>query len=147
MPSDNQRHHTPVLHLSPPARIGFHVELTTACPDFCDGRHPADAREHPVDVWHSTGGDTLDLTLTSPGRQVEECTALATYLTIRPYSLDPAQRVPHAVLAVLDNAETGPLTPDEFAEVIDRFAAAVDRMRQLHAVLVEAVAEHQAGAQ
>jgi hypothetical protein len=130
-----------------PARLGFHVELTTACLGFCDGRHPVDGSEHPVDVSHSTGGEYLALPLKKPGGDVEDCDAVEVYINQRPYSLDPAERVPNAVVTFLDSAETLPLDPDAFAEVIDQFAAHVDRMRKLHAVLVEAVAEHQAGAQ
>jgi hypothetical protein len=129
----------------PPEHLGFHAELTTVCPDFCDG-HNGSAVEHPVDVSHSTSGQTLDLPLTSPGRTVEECAAVETFLDMRPYSLDPAQRVPHAVIAILDSTETPPLTPDAFAEAIERFAAEVEHMRKMHTVLVQAVAEYQVGA-
>jgi len=130
-----------------PARLGFYAELTTACLGFCDGRHPTGGSEHPVDVSHSTGGATLDLVLTAPGQPAEERYVVETYVNQRPYALDPAQRVPHAIVAVLEGAETAPLDPDAFAEVIERFAAHLDHMRAMHAVLVEAVAEHQAGAQ
>ncbi len=132
---------------SPPARYGFHAEFTTTCPSFCTAHHPTGTDEDPVDVWHSMSGGALELPLATPGGQVEECTVFEAYVTVRSYSLDPAYRVPHASVAVLDSAETGPLDPDAFAMVIDQFAAQVERMRELHAVLVEAVAEHQGGAQ
>ena len=131
----------------PPARYGFHAELATPCPIFCDGRHPSSGIEDPVDVSHSTFGDALELPLKTPGGDVENCYAVEVYVNLRPYSLDPAERVPHAVVAVLDGAQTAPLTPDAFAEVIVRSAVQLDRMRQLHTVLVEAVAEHQGGGQ
>jgi hypothetical protein len=129
-----------------PARLGFHSEFTSPCPGFCTDNHrDSGASEHPVDVSHSMSGGTLDLLVAAPGEQAQECTVMEAFLTVHPYALDPAQRVPHAVATVLDSSETPPLDPDAFAEVIDRFAAQVDRMREMHALLVEAVAAHQGG--
>jgi hypothetical protein len=131
----------------PPEHLGFHAELTTQCSIFCAGHRAGGGTEHPSDVSHSTSGRALQLPLKAPDGKVEDGYAMEVYLNVRPYSLDERERVPHGVFAVLDSEETPPLTPDEFGAIIDRFAAEVEHMRELHKVLVQAVAEQQGGGQ
>lgn len=140
-PAAAPRSHT----FRPPARYGFHAEFTSVCPGYCTDRHDGGAVEDPSDISHSTSA-AMELCVAAPGQPAEEGYVMEAYVNLRPYSLDAAERVPHGRVTILDSVESPPLTPDAFAKVIDQFAEQLQRMRELHAVLVEAVAEHQGGA-
>jgi hypothetical protein len=124
-----------------PQHLGFHAELTTICPTWCDGKHRQDVEEHPVDIYHDQTFQGLELEVKADGKAVWSA-ALQICVTMRPFSVDPAERMPHAIITVDESSETAPLAPDALAEIIDQAAAAVDQMRAAHALLVQALAEY-----
>lgn len=124
--------------------------LTETCPRGCDLDHQpqTERREHAEDIWHHIGDDPhLTLTVFDPEDGKAEDQFLSAQVTVAPHETDPRLSVPHVSLAIAqDYSVMEGMGPDEFGTVIDHLAAHVDRLRGVHAQLVQARAEWQARA-
>lgn len=67
---------------------------------------------------------------------------LTAYLAVDPFSANIADRLPHAVVEILDQQYVTPLDPDALASLISLLASRLDGLRQVHADLVRTRAEY-----
>lgn len=132
----------------PPAHLGLGT-VTETCPRFCRSDHTADMQHHvyPEDVWHQQVGPGLVLRLSESEDGFEQWRVAEAQLTVRPYSPNPAEQVPHVDVEWVDGVWTGAMDPEQLEAFIGQLDAHVGRLRIVHTQLVKALAEHQAGAQ
>jgi hypothetical protein len=126
----------------PPVQLGFHAELPVTCMRGCTLDHAQDREQHvfPQDIWCQRTGESLVLNLIEHGKAAEPFEVLRPSLDARPYAREAI------AIQVTDDVWTEAMNPGEFAEFITGLAAHLDHLRDMHAALVEAVAEHEAGA-
>ena len=132
--------------LTPPPSYGY-VEIAETCLNFCDTDHTGDAHIHPLDLWHQQHGPSMTVSVTDTAEPPEPDEVLAVSIDQRPHDLDPAARVPHARVEVSGGVWSEAMDPEAFAAFIDQLAGHVERLRGFHTVLVQAIAEHGAGAE
>ena len=130
--------------LTAPASYG-HVKITETCLSFCRADHTSDRNVHPMDLWHQQYGPSMTLAVTDTAEPPEPDKVLAVSIDQRPHDLDPAARVPHARVEVSGGVWSEAMTPDAFAAFIDQLAGHVEKLREFHTVLAQAVAEHHGG--
>jgi hypothetical protein len=91
---------------------------------------------HPQDVWCM--GDPKNVYLPiNEGGSPEEFRVLGSYIRQEPFSRNWHERVPHAVVEVVDDHFIEGLDPDGLATVILTLESQLAVMRQVHAQLVE----------
>jgi hypothetical protein len=129
----------------PPERLGLGV-ITEVCPQFCraDHTHDMDGTTHPTDIWHQQVGPSMRLRLSESEDEFEQWRVMEAQLTVRPYSPNPAEQVPHVDVEYVEGVWTGAMGPEQLADFIGQLDAHVDRLRIVHAQLVKALAEHRA---
>lgn len=88
------------------------------------------------DVWCWFWEDSLTLPVNENGRP-EEFRVLSTVIKVEPWSPKVAERLPFAVVELVDDHYIEGLDPDGLETVINTLAARLDQMRETHARLVE----------
>jgi hypothetical protein len=117
--------------------------VTVTCLPGCTRDHALDIATptHPQDIYCWTDkADDVTLPVESVG--VYERRILSTRLEVHPFSTAVAERLPCAVVEVIEEYWIGGLDPEALELVIDTLAERVDAMRRAHAELVAARAEY-----
>ncbi|MEV7976219.1 hypothetical protein [Streptomyces sp. NPDC086519] len=112
--------------------------FTYTCMAGCTLNHVEDV-EHPVfpeDVWCWFWDESLTLPVTENGSP-EEFRVLSTVIKVEPWSGKVSERLPFAVVELVDDHFIDGLDPDGLETVINTLAARVERMRATHRRLVE----------
>ncbi|UPZ27685.1 hypothetical protein MUK60_07535 [Streptomyces sp. LRE541] len=89
----------------------------------------------PEDVWCWTFAENMTLPVNTNGTP-EEFPVLSTVLKVEPWSPKVAERLPFAVVELVDDRYIDGLDPDGLATVISTLTARLDQMRETHARLV-----------
>lgn len=118
-------------------RTGESVAYT--CMDGCTINHHA--REvgravFPEDVWCWTWGERMTLPVNENGTP-EEMAVLSTVIKVEPFSPTISQRLPYAVVELVDDQFIENLDPDGYETVINTLADRLEQMRATHRRLVE----------
>lgn len=125
-------------------------QIVETCPEFCASSHLGDERGMLTDLVHSGSEVSTQVEVFDQWSAGVPVTASAPFLAARvqvdPYSDDPRRNVPHVALEPWQDEIMEGLTPDGLAAVIAQIRAHCDRLEQVHAQLVQARAEHGAGA-
>jgi hypothetical protein len=117
-------------------RTGETVQYT--CMDGCtlDHTHEIGRTVFREDVWCWFWDESLTLPVIENG-QPEEFRVLSTVVKVEPWSPTIAERLPFAVVELVDDHFIEGLDPDGLETVINTLAARVERMRETHRRLVE----------
>lgn len=115
------------------------------CMDGCTIDHSREAGREvfPEDVWCWAAPEEMTLPVNADGRP-EEFRVLSTVLKVEPWSPRIAQRLPYAVVELVDDHFVEGLDPDGLETVINTLAGRLDQMRATHRRLVEVRAEYRA---
>ncbi|MFJ9012305.1 DUF6907 domain-containing protein [Streptomyces canus] len=108
------------------------------CMDGCALSHATEIGR-PVfreDVWCWFWDESLTLPVNENGRP-EEFRVLSTVIKVEPWSATIAERLPFAVVELVDDHFIDGLDPDGLETVINTLAARLDRMRETQRRLVE----------
>ncbi|MBC3988026.1 hypothetical protein H8N00_03745 [Streptomyces sp. AC563] len=125
---------------------GTHTEH---CPRWCTSDHRGDRdSEHGTflcDIWHRGGHAGLPMRVVD-GRSAQADEVLVANLSAIPYSSNPKERVPHVSVELIEGLDmwVDEMGPQAFAAFIDSLAGHVERLRGVHAQLVQACAEWEA---
>ncbi|GAA3036949.1 DUF6907 domain-containing protein [Streptomyces glomeratus] len=117
--------------------------FTYTCMTGCTINHQRDA-ERPVyreDIWCWFWDESLTLPVNENGTP-EEFRVLSTVIKVEPWSAKVSERLPYAVIELVDDHFIDGLDPDGLETVINTLAARVERMRETHRRLVEVRAEY-----
>jgi hypothetical protein len=122
-------------------RTGEAVEYS--CMDGCtlDHTHEIGNRVFREDVWCWFWDESLKLPVLEGG-EPEEFRVLSTVIKVEPWSSKVAERLPYAVIELLDDHFIDGLDPDGLETVINTLAERVERMRETHRRLVEVREEY-----
>ncbi|MEW2253708.1 hypothetical protein [Streptomyces sp. NPDC047869] len=118
-------------------------KFTYTCMPGCTINHQQDA-ERPIfreDVWCWFWDESLTLPVNASG-EPEEFRVLDTVIKVEPWSQKVAERLPFAVIELVDDHFIDGLDPDGLETVISTLAARVERMRETHRRLVEVRAQY-----
>lgn len=119
--------------------------VTVTCMLGCDGSHENDIATptNPVDIscW-STDDVGGDLPVDANTGTSQAYDILKSRIAVDPFSDSICERLPHAVVEILDEHYIAPLDPDALAGVIDLLAERVEALRKTHAQLVRTRAEY-----
>jgi hypothetical protein len=116
-------------------RTGQPIQVT--CMTGCSIDHRERDRDvFPEDVWCWTVPEAVTLPVNADGRP-EEFTVLSTIIKVEPWSSTIAQRLPYAVVELVDDHYVEGLDPDGLETVINTLADRLDQMRRTHRRLVE----------
>jgi hypothetical protein len=96
---------------------------------------------YPEDVWCWTWDEHLTLPVNENGTP-EEFRVLSTAIKVEPWSPTIAQRLPFAVIELVDDHFIDGLDPDGLETVINTLAARLEEMRGTHRRLVEVREEY-----
>lgn len=107
------------------------------CMDGCSIDHSREEgrKVFPEDLWCWTLPEALTLPVNTNGFP-EEFRVLNTLIKVEPYSPTLAQRLPYAVVELVDDHFIEGLDPDGYATVISTLEHRLDQMRAKHAQLV-----------
>lgn len=116
---------------------------TVTCMDGCTLDHASDIETptFPEDIWCWTTAEALTLPVNTNGRP-EEFRVLSTVIKVEPHSPTIAQRLPYAVVELVDDHFVEGLDPDGLETVINTLAARLDQMRATHRQLIQVRAEY-----
>jgi hypothetical protein len=116
-------------------RTGEPVAYT--CMQGCTLNHVSEMESptFPEDVWCWTWPEALTLPVNENGSP-EEFRVLSTVIKVEPWSQKFAERIPFAVIELVDDHFVDGLDPDGLATVIRTLAERLDQMRETHARLV-----------
>lgn len=108
------------------------------CMDGCtlDHRHEMGRAIFREDVWCWFWDESLTLPVNENGSP-EEFRVLSTVVKVEPWSAKVAERLPFAVVELVDDHFIDGLDPDGLETVINTLAARVEGMRATHRRLVE----------
>lgn len=109
----------------------------------CTLNHQQDT-ERPVfreDVWCWFWDEPLTLPVNENG-QPEEFRVLSTVVKVEPWSAKVAERLPFAVVELVDDHFIDGLDPDGLETVINTLARRLDQMRATHRRLTQVRAEY-----
>jgi hypothetical protein len=95
----------------------------------------------PEDVWCWTWPEALTLPVNENGSP-EEFRVLSTVIKVEPWSPKVAERLPFAVIELVDDHFVDGLDPDGLATVIRTLSDRLEQMRETHARLVAVRAEY-----
>lgn len=114
-------------------------QLEVVCLPGCTNDHALDQAQpaYREDIGCTVTGDADTLPINT-GEGPDEWEVLQTQVSMYPYSHRISERQPYAAVQVLDNHWVQGLDPDGLQFVIDTVAVQLDRMREMHARLVEA---------
>nr|WP_159047584.1 hypothetical protein [Streptomyces antibioticus] len=117
--------------------------FTYTCMPGCTLNHQQDV-DHPVfreDIWCWFWDESLTLPVNTAG-EAETFRVLDTVIKVEPWSPKLAERLPFAVIELVDDHFIDGLDPDGLETVINTLAARVERMRETHRRLVEIRAQY-----
>lgn len=117
--------------------------LQYACMQGCTINHDTD-RERPVfreDIWCWFWTEPLTLPVNENGTP-KEFRVLSTVIKVEPWSPTIAERLPFAVVELVDDMFIDGLDPDGLATVIRTLSDRLDQMRDTHRQLVEVRTEY-----
>jgi hypothetical protein len=97
----------------------------------------------PEDVWCWFWSEPLTLPVNENGTP-EEFKVLDTVIKVEPWSPTIAQRLPYAVVELVDDHFIDGLDPDGLETVINTLAGRLEQMRETHRRLVETRAAYMA---
>jgi hypothetical protein len=117
-------------------RTGETVHYT--CMDGCTLDHSREAGRSNFreDIWCWFWDESLTLPVNENGTP-EEFRVLSTVIKVEPWSPTIADRLPFAVVELVDDHFIDGLDPDGYETLINTFAARLERMRETHRRLVE----------
>lgn len=120
-------------------------ETAYTCTPWCYGGHTSDMASptNPVDIvcWTPDDiGGNLPVDANTGTSQTYDI--LKSRIAVEPYSDSICERLPHAVIEIIDEHYIAPLDPDALAGVIDLLSERVEALRKTHADLVHARAEY-----
>jgi hypothetical protein len=120
---------------------GETVEYT--CMEGCtlDHTHEIGNRVFREDVWCWTYAEPLTLPVNNNGTP-EEFRVLDTLIKVEPWSERVAERLPFAVIELVDDHFIDGLDPDGLETVINTLAGRLEQMRETHRRLVEVREEY-----
>lgn len=112
------------------------------CMQGCTLNHASDAETPTVreDIWCWFWADGLTLPVNENGTP-EEFRVLSTVIKVEPWSPTIAERLPYAVIELVDDHFIDGLDPDGLETVISTLAGRLEQMRATHRQLVETRAE------
>jgi len=122
-------------------RTGESAQYT--CMKGCTLSHVTEI-DQPVfreDVWCWYWDEHLTLPVNENG-QPEEFRVLSTVIKVEPWSSKIAERLPFAVIELVDDHFIDGLDPDGLETVINTLAARVERMRETHRRLIQVRADY-----
>lgn len=116
---------------------------TITCMDGCtlDHSHEMGREAFPEDIWCWLWEDSLTLPVNENGSP-EEFRVLSTVIKVEPWSPKLAERLPFAVVELVDDHFIDGLDPDGLETVINTLAGRLEQMRATHRQLVEVRAEY-----
>ncbi|MGV4889271.1 DUF6907 domain-containing protein [Streptomyces viridosporus] len=116
-------------------RTGERMQVT--CMQGCTLDHSTDVgrRMFPEDVWCWTLPEPLTLPVNTNGRP-EEFAVLNTVIKVEPWSEKVAERLPYAVIELVDDHFIDGLDPDGLETVINTLQERLEQMRATHRRLV-----------
>lgn len=123
---------------------GQPVEVT--CMPECTIDHSGDTETptHPHDIYCWVDPEDAGATLPIDTGTIEEYRTLNSRVEMHPFSSTFAQRLPFAVIEVIDDHWISGLDPDALAAVIDVLSGRLDSLRRTHTNLVHIRAEYAA---
>ncbi len=89
----------------------------------------------PEDLWCWTWAEHMTLPVNADGRP-EEMRVLSTVIKVEPFSPTISQRLPYAVVELVDDQFIENLDPDGYETVINSLQTRLDQMRETHRRLV-----------
>ncbi|MFD9444247.1 DUF6907 domain-containing protein [Streptomyces sp. NPDC060006] len=112
--------------------------MTYTCMDGCTLDHTQEIGRDifPEDVWCWFWGKDLTLPVNENGSP-EEFRVLSTVIKVEPWSPKLSERLPFAVVELVDDMFIEGLDPDGYETLINTFAERLDQMRAAHRQLVE----------
>lgn len=133
----------PVVSEAPEPRRWAFVDKVTGrariatCMPGCEADHSSDMQSpvFPEDIWCETPGNDVHMPVNTNG-YAEEFRVLGVKLSMIPFSRVPAERVPHAVVEIVDDHWMEGLDPDGLATVISTLEQRVHALRSTHARLL-----------
>ncbi|MFE2324628.1 DUF6907 domain-containing protein [Streptomyces sp. NPDC059385] len=141
----------PVVAAAGPRQWAFVDKVTgkaqiATCMPGCEADHSQDMERptHPEDIWCEVLGNDVHLPVNTNG-YAEDFRVLGVKLSMIPFSRRPAERVPHAVVEVVDDHWIEGLDPDGLATVISTLDQRVQALRSTHARLVAIRAQYGVG--
>jgi hypothetical protein len=119
--------------------------MQVTCMQGCTIDHSRDVgrRMFPEDVWCWAKPEPLTLPVNTNGRP-EEFRVLNTVIKVEPWSEKIAERLPFAVVELVDDHFIEGLDPDGLETVINTLQDRLEQMRATHRRLVEVRAEYRA---
>jgi hypothetical protein len=116
------------------------------CMPGCEADHSSDMQSptFPEDIWCEVLGADVHMPVNTNG-YAEDFRVLGVKLSMIPFSRVPAERVPHAVVEVVDDHWMEGLDPDGLATVISTLDQRVQALRVTHARLISIRAQHGVG--
>jgi len=142
---------TPESSVSTPPRTWTFINrhngkpMTITCMDRCSIDHSREiGREiFPEDVWCWTWAEPMTLPVNENGTP-EEMAVLSTIIKVEPFSPTISQRLPYAVVELVEDQFIENLDPDGYETVINTLAERLEQMRATHRRLVETRAAYMA---
>ncbi|MFD3498814.1 DUF6907 domain-containing protein [Streptomyces sp. NPDC058678] len=112
--------------------------VTYTCMDGCtlDHSHEIGRDIFPEDVWCWFWDESLTLPVNENGTP-EEFRILSTVIKVEPWSDKLAERLPFAVVELIDDHFIDGLDPDGYETLINTFAERLGQMRETHRRLIE----------
>lgn len=117
--------------------------VTYRCMDGCSIDHGRDFETptFPEDVWCWTWAEAMTLPVNENGTP-EEMAVLSTVIKVEPFSPTISQRLPYAVVELIEDQFIENLDPDGYETVINTLAERLEQMRETHRRLVAMRAEY-----
>ncbi|QQM45154.1 DUF6907 domain-containing protein [Streptomyces liliifuscus] len=117
--------------------------MAVTCMQGCtiDHRHEMGRDVFPEDIWCWTLAEDMTLPVNADGKP-EEFRILSTVIKVEPWSPKIADRLPFAVIELVDDHFVDGLDPDGLETVIRTLAERLDQMRETHARLIKVRAEY-----
>lgn len=121
---------------------GERMQVTCMTGCTLDHSHEIGRRVFPEDIWCWTTPEPLTLPVNTNGRP-EEFAVLSTVIKVEPWSLKVAERLPYAVIELVDDHFVEGLDPDGLETVINTLADRLEQMRATRRRLIEVREEYQ----
>jgi hypothetical protein len=141
----------PAVPISAPRQWAFVDKVTgkariATCMPGCEADHSQDMERpaHPEDIWCEIVGVDVHMPVNTNG-YAEQFRVLGVKLSMIPFSRRPAERVPHAVVELVDDHWMEGLDPDGLATAISTLDQRVQALRATHARLVAIRAQYGVG--
>lgn len=117
--------------------------MSVTCMQGCTlgHRHEMGRAVFPEDIWCWTLAEDMTLPVNADGKP-EEFRILSTVIKVEPWSPKIADRLPFAVIELVDDHFVDGLDPDGLATVINTLNRRLGQMRETHARLVQVREEY-----